>query len=122
MGDGGYDESDQDSIYHFVRHGVSLELVSSKNPQMVGNSVTFTVTLSSSGGTPSMNVTFKDSDTVLGTFTPNGGIASLTVSDLALGNHGITAVYPEDENISDGVSNLIDQKMLAPLFIPLVLR
>lgn len=121
-GHGGYEGSGSDILHHYVRYGMNVVLESSTNPQMVGESVTFTATLSSSGGVPGMEVTFKDGDTVLGSDTPEGGIATLTLSSLALGEHNIIAYYPGDENIADGVSNLIVQKIITAIYLPLALR
>ena len=68
---------------------------SSADPSVFGQSVTFTATVSSTGGTPSGNVQFFDGATPIGgTIALNGsGQAALTTSALTVGNHTITAQY-----------------------------
>jgi hypothetical protein len=58
-----------------------------------GSSVTFTVTVSSTGGTPTGSVNLYDGSTLLSTLTLVSGVATLTTSSLAVGSHSITAVY-----------------------------
>jgi len=72
----------------------TTSVASSLNPSTVGQSVTFTATVSSSGGTPTGNVEFFDGVSSLGTFALNGsGQASVSTSALTAGNHNITAHY-----------------------------
>jgi Ca2+-binding RTX toxin-like protein len=72
----------------------STAVASSLNPSNVGDSVTFTATVTSSGGTPSGSVEFFDGATSLGTATLNGsGQASVSTSTLTSGSHNIAAVY-----------------------------
>jgi hypothetical protein len=73
----------------------SSTVVSSSQPTAeYGQSVTLTATVSGSSGTPTGTVTFYDGSTLLGTGTVNAsGVATLTLSSLAVGNHLITAVY-----------------------------
>ena len=70
-------------------------LVSSVSPSGLGQSVTFTatVTVVGSGRTPTGTMTFKDGNTVLGSFALTAGQATFRTSNLALGNHSITACY-----------------------------
>lgn len=74
---------------------LTVALQSSVNPSVYGQSVTFTATVTSTGGgTPSGTVTFKDGATTIGTGTLNGlGIATFTTNGLATGSHPMTAVY-----------------------------
>ncbi len=79
-----------------VLEGTAVFLTSSVNPATVGQSVTFTATVNSSGGgvTPSGTVTFSDGATILGTPTLSAsGVASYTAPSLANGMHQIVAVY-----------------------------
>jgi streptogramin lyase len=69
-------------------------VASSANPSSVGQSVTFTATVTPSLATGT--VTFMDRTTVLGTATLSGGIATFTTSSLTLGAHKISAVYASD--------------------------
>ena len=61
-----------------------------------GTSVTFTATVSVSGGTATGMVTFMDGSTVLGTGTLNAGTATFATSALAVANYSITATYAGD--------------------------
>ncbi len=71
----------------------SVSLVSSANPVLVTNAVTFTATVASAAGTPTGSVSFVDGTTLLGTATLSNGLASYTTSSLAAATHSITAVY-----------------------------
>jgi hypothetical protein len=70
-------------------------VVSSLNPSLFSQSVTFTATVkSATTGVPAGTVTFKNGATVLGTGTLNAsGVATFSTSTLAVGAHSITAVY-----------------------------
>lgn len=69
-------------------------LTSSANPSARGQAVTFTATVTvSGGGTAEGQVAFFDNGTALGTVTLNGGQAALTTSALGAGSRDITAVY-----------------------------
>jgi hypothetical protein len=58
-------------------------------------------------------ITFKDGATVLGTAALNSfENASITVSNLAVGSHSITASYGGDTNESGGVSSILAQTVL----------
>ena len=64
------------------------------NPSNSGQSVTFTVSVTSQfSGTPNGNVTFYDGTTALKTVGLNKGGAKFTTSMLASGAHSITATY-----------------------------
>jgi energy-converting hydrogenase Eha subunit A len=69
---------------------------SSTNPSDLGDSVTFTVSVTSNGGTPTGSVTLLDGLTSLGTETLSSGQATFTASSLAAGSHNITAQYTPD--------------------------
>ena len=72
----------------------SAAVASSLNPSNVGDNVTFTATVTSSGGTPSGSVEFFDGATSLGTASLNGsGQAAVSTAALTSGSHNITAVY-----------------------------
>jgi hypothetical protein len=74
----------------------STAVVSSKNPSVTGQSVTFTATvtpLAPGAGTPTGTVTFKDGATALGTGTLSAGKAAFTTSTMSKGTHSLTAVY-----------------------------
>ena len=65
-----------------------------------GQNVTFTTTVASAGGVPPGVVTFEDGSTNLGAvLLDTGGNASLSLSNLILGSHSITAVYSPTDNL-----------------------
>lgn len=70
-------------------------LVSSLNPSIFGDSVTFTATVTN-GATGS--ITFTDGATLLGTTAITGNTASFTTASLIGGTHTITAAYSGDAN------------------------
>ncbi len=79
----------------------SIVVASSADPSAVGQSVTFTATVTGSdGGTPTGEVTFVDGATVLGTAELYADVwyayATYSTSSLAPGDHFITAFYSGD--------------------------
>jgi hypothetical protein len=70
-------------------------VASSQNPSLVGQSVTFTATVTSSGGTPTGTVQFMDGATPIGSAVglDGTGHASVSTSSLTAGSHTITAQY-----------------------------
>jgi hypothetical protein len=92
--------------------GSSTALVSSVNPSVFGQSVTFTATVSAnapSSGTPTGTVTFLDGSTILGTGTLSGGLASFNTSALAVSSHSISASYGGDGNFTGSASASLSQ-------------
>lgn len=89
----------------------SSSLVSSVNPTVSGQSVTFTDTVTaSSGGTPAGGVTFYDGAASIGTTTLNAsGKAMLTTASLAVGTHQIKAVYAGNTVHAGSTSNTVTQ-------------
>jgi hypothetical protein len=73
-------------------------VVTSLTPSSIGQAVTFTATVASTGGAipGGESVTFKDGATILGTGTTIGSQASFTTGSLAAGTHTITATYGGD--------------------------
>jgi parallel beta-helix repeat protein len=85
-------------------------LSSSINPALVGQSVTFTATVTSSSGTPSGSVTFMDGSTALATVSLGaGGVAKFTTAALSAGGHSITAVYSGDANDLSSTSSALNE-------------
>jgi hypothetical protein len=79
-----------------VEEQTAVALTSSVNPSLVGQSVTFTATvtaLNGGGVLPDGTVSFLDGTTALATVQLSGGVATYTTSTLANGLHPITAVY-----------------------------
>ncbi|MFA5272559.1 MAG: DUF2341 domain-containing protein [Candidatus Peribacter sp.] len=69
----------------------TTSVVSSLNPSISGESVTFSATVSPSTATGT--ITFKDGETTLDTVTLGQGSGSYTTSALTTGSHTITAEY-----------------------------
>ena len=84
----------------------------SQNPALAGSGVTFTATVSGSGGTPTGFVVFNDGTTNLGIGTLNSsGMANLTTAALSVGGspHSITAVYSGDGAFAGSTSSALSQ-------------
>jgi Bacterial Ig-like domain (group 3) len=96
------------------QNAASVALTSSVNPSTLGQAVTFTATVTSSGGTPTGTVTFKDGSTVIGTTALSGNTATLTISSLTAGTHSITASYGGDANFSAATSAALSQSVGVP--------
>jgi probable HAF family extracellular repeat protein len=87
-------------------------LRSSLNPSTVGQSVTFTATVS--GQSPVGTVTFTDGGTPIGNPVGLSGVnASVTTSALTGGSHAIVATYSGDPNNQGSVSSLLAQTVNA---------
>ncbi len=88
-------------------------LVSSPNPSAVGQSVTFTATVTGPSGNttePTGLVSFFDGTITLGSGTLNGsGVATYSTSELPAGSNSITAAYGGDSNFSGSTSNVVTQ-------------
>ena len=93
---------------------------SSQNPSTVGQSVTFTATVTplAGSGTPTGTVTFRDGIVDLATVALAGGSATFSTSALALGSHVITVVYNGDATYLTSTSAPLTQNVLAAPAIP----
>ena len=87
----------------------STALISSQNPSVVGQPVTFTATVSG-GASATGNVQFKDGATNLGSpVALSGTSAALTTSALSAGTHAITATYSGDSTNGSSTSPAVNQ-------------
>ena len=86
--------------------GTTTSLTSSLNPSAFGFFVTFTATVSGTGGNPTGTVTFLDGGNSIGTGTLSGGQATFATSTLTAGNHTITANYGGDSNFNASTGSL----------------
>jgi hypothetical protein len=89
-------------------------LVSSVNPSVANQSVTFTATVTSptaGGSAPTGTVTFLDTTTgtTLGVASLSGGSAKLTVSTLPVNAQNVAAVYSGDKNYVTDSAILVQQ-------------
>ena len=86
-------------------------LTVSPNPSFDGQPVTLTATVTPAPtGTPAGIVTFYSGTTVLGTCTLNAsGVATLTLSSLAVGADSITAAYPGNAGFAASTSPAVSE-------------
>ncbi len=96
----------------------TTSLTSSSNPAIISNSITFTATVATSGGTPSGTVTFLNGATTLGTGTLSGGIATVTTSSLGIGLHSITATFPASASLAASTSPINLQSVTSSVPTP----
>ena len=94
-GDSKFAASTSKALKQVVSKGTTTTtLVSSQNPSRLGQSVTFTVTVTPQfSGTPTGKVAFYDGTTLLKSVALSGAAAKFTISTLASGTHTITATY-----------------------------
>src|SRR5204862_1565527 len=81
----------------------------SLNPSTYGQAITFSSTVTGTGGTPTGTLEFFDNGISLGVSTLNGGSASLTTSWVAAGTRSITVVYGGDSSFSTSTSAALTQ-------------
>ena len=101
--------------------GTTFVLASSANPSIYGSSVTFTATLTATGGgaTPTGTIQFQNNAVNMGApVALAGGVATYSISSLAVGSYPITAIYSGDSNYSSVTSLTVTQVVnKAPLTI-----
>ena len=125
-GDASFGTSTSSPITQTVnKASTTTNAVSSLPTAAYGSSVTFTATVTSSGGIPAGNVTFMDGATTLGSGTLSGGspnTATFTTSALGVaGNpHLITAVYSGDASFGTSTSSAITQTINQSTLTPAV--
>jgi hypothetical protein len=93
----------------------TASLGSSQNPAPVGQSVTFTATVTGAGPTGTVN--FKDGGTTIsgcGAQPLSGGTATCTSTGLSAGTHSITAVYGGDSGNTASTSPTLTQTVAGP--------
>ncbi len=95
------------AITQTVKATGSVALVSSVNPSVAGQAVTFTATIAPSTATGS--VQFLDGGAVIGTTTVASGVATFSTSTLTSGTHSITAVYGGNLSVTGATSAAVAQ-------------
>lgn len=93
-----------------TRRQAQLQLTPSSNPTVFSQPVLFSVTaMGASPGdpVPTGSVEFRNGETILGSATLTGGVASLAVNGLAVGAYEVTAVYQGDANFSGAATSVI---------------
>lgn len=98
---------------HTVNRASTRTVVTSSSPVSVfGQPVTFTAEVSvvaPGAGSPSGTLTFTDGDTVLGTAdvsSATGGVGSVTVDTLTVGQHAVVATYDGDDSFNGSVGSV----------------
>jgi hypothetical protein len=89
-------------------------LVSSQNPSLFGQSVTFTATVSATAGTPGGLVTFSDNGVQIGSGTlanVGGQMKASFTTSLALGSHPIVATYTGATGFNSSTSSTLNQQV-----------
>lgn len=93
----------------------STALSTSGSPTVFGEPVTFTAAVSVNApgaGAPTGTIVFKDGSTTIGTEPVGpgtGGQASITVANLSVGQHAITATYSGDDSFNGSTKNVAQQ-------------
>jgi hypothetical protein len=95
----------------FFGPSTKTTLTTSASNAAYGTSITLTATVApadsaalESVGVATGTVTFYDGTTALGTGTLSSGIATLAVSDLAVGSHSVYVIYGGDTNYNESQS------------------
>jgi YVTN family beta-propeller protein len=94
-------------VFTVDRDPSNTTIASDNNPAVLGQTVTFTVTVSASGGRrPLGRVTILDNGNLIGASVLRGGQIRLITSTLAVGSHTITAIYHGDKNFAGSTGSL----------------
>src|SRR5580704_11883182 len=110
-GDNSYSSS-QGNTTAVVQSPTLTSLSSSSNPATQGQSVTFTATVTGSGGTPIGSVTFTDGSTVLASnVTVTSGVATFSTSSLATGSHSIVASFTGSTGWQNSASGTLTEQI-----------
>jgi hypothetical protein len=113
---------DSGTLTQVVNEATAINLASSLNPSPLNQLVTFTATVTASGGggvTPDGTVTFSDGAAILAPNVPlnAAGVATFATASLAIGVHPMTAAYSGDpvNDILPLTSKVLNQDVqLAP--------
>ena len=113
-GDAGNQPSASAALLQTVLVNTAVSLSASAGSITVGDTVTFTATVSGLG--PSGTVQFKDSGVNLGTaVSVVGSTATVSVSTLSVGNHSISAAYSGDAVNAAAASSAVTETVLAAI-------
>jgi hypothetical protein len=109
-GDSIFRSSDSGTLLQVVSlYPTATTLVSNPNPSNRGQSVTFTITVTSGGPVPTGKVRISDGSVALKSVTLNNGVATYTTSKLPLGTDPMTAKYTGDSSHAKSVSQVLNQ-------------
>ncbi|MGE5607776.1 MAG: Ig-like domain repeat protein [Bacillota bacterium] len=94
------------------RIAVAVSLATSTSSAAYGQAITFTATVSCSGGTPTGAVSFWEGQTKIGSSQLDAsGKALLTMSSLSVGAHNVSAFYEGDATFAPGTSRRLVQNV-----------
>jgi hypothetical protein len=117
LGDANFQPSDSAPVSLAVQNPTTTTLAASPNPSDVNQSVTFTATVTGTGGTPTGTVTFLDGTQTLGTAALSGTTATFTTSKLVVGAHSVTARYDAQGTFAGSTSAPVVQNVVnGPFF------
>jgi uncharacterized repeat protein (TIGR01451 family) len=112
------------TVNHVAKYSASTKLAtttsvaSSQNPSIVGQPVTFTATVASSGGMPTGSVAFKDGGTIIAGCSAKtlnaAGQATCSTSSLTVGSHTTTAEYSGSAKFDPSTGTLIGGQVVGP--------
>ncbi len=115
-GNANYSAANPVSAYFTITQvAPTITQVTSLNPILLQNPVTYTATVSSTAGKPTGAVTFSDGGTAItacasAAVTASNGQANCAVTYTVTGTHNITAVYNGDTNfLAAGPSNTVSE-------------
>jgi hypothetical protein len=108
-GDGHFGASTSPILTESItKAGTSVMLTSAPSASRFGQAVTFYATVkSSTSGTPTGSVTFRDGTTIIETHTLSSGFAKITTRNLTVRSHSITATYNSDANFTGSTSPVL---------------
>jgi len=99
-----------DYTFTAAKTATTTAVVSSLNPSLGGQSVTFTATVSPSPtGSPAGTVQFQEGGVVLGSATVASGTATFTTSGLMPGSHYVVANYSGNASFAASSSAMFSQ-------------
>src|SRR5262249_30080505 len=99
--------------------GTGTALVTSANPSIPFQSVTFTATVTSAASTtPIGSITFMDGSNPLSTVSLVSGHAALSIDTLAVGPHTITAVYNGSTDSTSSTAIAVSQAVQTVAYGP----
>jgi large repetitive protein len=93
----------------------AITLSSNKNPALIGDTVTFAMTVSGTGAQPTGTVTLRDGANNIGTGSlDSNGFTSLAIPNLAIGSHTLVAIYNGDSSHPGSTSASLVESVLQP--------
>jgi hypothetical protein len=114
-GDSNFLGSTSNPVVQMVLYNTKTTLTSKPNPSTFGQKVTFTAQVKrqspGSGSPTGGNVNFYDGYSLIGSASLSSGSASITVSNLPVGSHNVSAFYTGDSNDNGSMSNTVSQKV-----------